>query len=250
MVPARIARWLLVLVFSIAMPIAMSRAGAGEAAFLRGNSNGDGAVDISDAVYTLTFLFNAGSSPGCADAADANDDGNVDMSDAISTLGFLYLGQDPPPAPGPGVPGTDPTPDGLACDGATPACVPSGVTEAEATRSSSAGSVTVKATLLNALEHCPKQTIAFELILDTHSVDLLGIDVAASARLEASSGESVMEGFTWTPTSESSHHRAGTLAASALQLSGAEWLWLTIEGVAGSDRVFEWDESLIVHDIP
>jgi hypothetical protein len=86
-----------------------------QGSFLRGNSNGDVAVDISDAVYTLAFLFLGGPSPSCRDAADANDDGAIDISDAVYTLAFLFLGGPAPPPPGPTVPGPDPTEDALPC---------------------------------------------------------------------------------------------------------------------------------------
>ena len=84
--------------------------------FLRGDSNTDGEVDISDAIHTLSFLFLGTSQVPCEDAADANDDGTVDISDAISTLGFLFLGMPPViPAPYP-TRGPDPTPDTRDCD--------------------------------------------------------------------------------------------------------------------------------------
>jgi hypothetical protein len=82
--------------------------------FVRGDSNADGAVNISDAQYTLNFLFLGSPGPLCLDAADANDDGRVDISDPIATLGFLFLGTGslaPPTA----APALDPTPDDLGC---------------------------------------------------------------------------------------------------------------------------------------
>ena len=47
-------------------------------AFVRGDANVDGTVDISDPVFTLVFLF-SGAVPGipCQDAADANGDAGV-----------------------------------------------------------------------------------------------------------------------------------------------------------------------------
>jgi hypothetical protein len=81
--------------------------------FRRGDSNLDGGVDLSDAVFTLTALFLGGAAPVCPDAADANDDGSLDISDAISTLGHLFLGGEAPPAPGPLACGFDPTEDVL-----------------------------------------------------------------------------------------------------------------------------------------
>ncbi|MBI4606364.1 MAG: hypothetical protein HY721_30735, partial [Planctomycetes bacterium] len=83
--------------------------------FLRGDSNGDRTLDISDALYSLGFLFLGTAPPACADAADANDDGQVDISDASFTLGYLFLGSKEPPAPGPSGAGPDPTPDDLGC---------------------------------------------------------------------------------------------------------------------------------------
>jgi hypothetical protein len=86
-----------------------------QASFLRGNSNGDPKVDISDAVFTLSFLFLGGPAPACSDAADANDDGRIDISDAVFTLAHLFVGGPAPPPPGLSQPGPDPTADALAC---------------------------------------------------------------------------------------------------------------------------------------
>src|SRR5206468_2017626 len=78
-------------------------------------ANGDGAIGLSDAIFTLNFLFTGGSPPPCEDAADANDSGTMDLSDAVFTLGFLFLGTAAPPGPGTTVAGPDPTPDNLTC---------------------------------------------------------------------------------------------------------------------------------------
>jgi hypothetical protein len=87
-------------------------------AFIRGDANGDGTVDLSDPQFTLNNLFLGGPRPACPDAADANDDGKVQISDPIATLMFLFLGN-PSALPAPhGAPGEDPTPDdGLGCRG-------------------------------------------------------------------------------------------------------------------------------------
>ena len=58
--------------------------------FLAG-CNDDGAVDISDAVFSLGSLFLGDGAPSCDDACDSNDDGAVDISDAIATLGGLNI---------------------------------------------------------------------------------------------------------------------------------------------------------------
>lgn len=84
--------------------------------FIRGDADGDGETDITDAIGTLQYLFLVGSPPACLGAADSNDDGEVDIADAVATLLELFGGGSfiPPPYPGCG---EDPTPDDLPCDG-------------------------------------------------------------------------------------------------------------------------------------
>ncbi|MGH9361648.1 MAG: hypothetical protein ACRD2T_07000, partial [Thermoanaerobaculia bacterium] len=84
------------------------------AVFLRGDSDGNFALDISDPVHLLSFLFLGGAAPACLDAADADDSGILDLSDALYVLGFLFLDGAPVPSPL-GKAGVDPTPDLLSC---------------------------------------------------------------------------------------------------------------------------------------
>jgi hypothetical protein len=85
------------------------------ARFLRGDSDGSRALDLTDAIALLAALFQGGRQPGCLEAADANDDGKLDITDVTAILGTLFLGAGPLPPPGPGGCGADPTPDGLGC---------------------------------------------------------------------------------------------------------------------------------------
>jgi hypothetical protein len=84
--------------------------------FIRGDSNGDARVDLSDAIGTLEEIFSGGPATACKDAADANDSGEFDISDPIYLLRHLFLGGPAPPAPFPAC-GEDPGDegDGLAC---------------------------------------------------------------------------------------------------------------------------------------
>ena len=59
--------------------------------FRRGDANTDGAVDVSDTVTTLRFLFVGDRDLNCQDAADANDDGLLDVADPIVVFRFLFL---------------------------------------------------------------------------------------------------------------------------------------------------------------
>ena len=83
-------------------------------AFVRGDTNGNQLVNISDAVVLLGYLFLGGEPVTCLDAADSNDSGTINVADAAYILNFLFRGGAmlPPPYPNPAL---DPTQDGLNC---------------------------------------------------------------------------------------------------------------------------------------
>jgi hypothetical protein len=82
--------------------------------FIRGDVNLDTYVDVSDAIFHLSYTFGSGPTPLCLDAGDANDDGMSDISDAIFILYYNFMNG---PAPWPPFPnaGTDYTPDTIGC---------------------------------------------------------------------------------------------------------------------------------------
>ena len=83
--------------------------------FVRGDSNGDSMVDISDAVATLNYLFvGEGHTIPCEDAADVNDDGALNITDPVYVLSYLFQGGLPPREPFPEE-GVDETGDRLRC---------------------------------------------------------------------------------------------------------------------------------------
>jgi hypothetical protein len=86
-----------------ALPVAEPRA-----AFVRGETNGDGSVDLSDAVKVLLLLFGGAGPPSCADAFDVDDTGTIDLTDAVVLLGYLFGSGAPPTMPFPEA-GLDPT---------------------------------------------------------------------------------------------------------------------------------------------
>ncbi|MBI4600665.1 MAG: hypothetical protein HY721_01770 [Planctomycetes bacterium] len=69
--------------------------------FLRGDSNGDDEVDLSDAVYVLIYLFNGGPTPDPLEAGDADGNGTIEITDSIYLLSYLFLGGPAPPGPFP-----------------------------------------------------------------------------------------------------------------------------------------------------
>jgi hypothetical protein len=85
--------------------------------FRRGDTDGSKAVNITDMIRILNFLFAGGPAPTCQDTADTDDSGGLNITDGIYGLNFLFAGGRPIPAPGPSACGPDPTNDAL------PACV-------------------------------------------------------------------------------------------------------------------------------
>jgi len=87
--------------------------------FLRGDINDDGAVELSDVICTLTYLFgNPGDSckkTSCEDSLDVNDNGTINLSDPIYLLSYLFAGGQSPRMPFETGCGSDPTEDKLTC---------------------------------------------------------------------------------------------------------------------------------------
>lgn len=69
--------------------------------FIRGDSNDEGEVGISDPIHALGVLFSELREITRADAADSNDDDGVDIADPIDLLNFLFSKGPPidPPYP-------------------------------------------------------------------------------------------------------------------------------------------------------
>jgi hypothetical protein len=82
--------------------------------FKRGDANGSGIVDISDAIAISDWVTPPGAVPPCLDGADADDDSKVLQADADHILNFLFSGGPPPKPPFPNC-GRDPTADLLDC---------------------------------------------------------------------------------------------------------------------------------------
>ena len=86
------------------------------ASFQRGDTNSDGALDVSDALCVLRSIFLAECPMGCVAAANANGDDDVDMTDAVYLLVHLFAGGAAPAAPFPDCgPGLLPADEELGC---------------------------------------------------------------------------------------------------------------------------------------
>jgi hypothetical protein len=82
--------------------------------FQRGDTNGDGGVNLADAVFLLNSLFAGGPAPSCTKTGDTNDDGAVNIADPVFLLNHLFAGGPALDAPFEAC-GTDPTADELPC---------------------------------------------------------------------------------------------------------------------------------------
>jgi hypothetical protein len=58
--------------------------------FTCGDANGDGGVNIGDAVYLINHIFNNGPAPGSSAAGDANCDSNVNIGDAVYLINHIF----------------------------------------------------------------------------------------------------------------------------------------------------------------
>jgi mono/diheme cytochrome c family protein len=70
-----------------------------ERPFRRGDANGDGALNITDAVRILVHLFRGGTGDACLDALNADGSSTLELTDAVYLLRYLFQPGPPPPPP-------------------------------------------------------------------------------------------------------------------------------------------------------
>lgn len=62
----------------------------------RGDANGDGTANITDAVHMIQWIFAGGSPPISLIAGDSNGDGTANITDAVVLIQFIFAGGTPP----------------------------------------------------------------------------------------------------------------------------------------------------------
>jgi len=55
-----------------------------------GNANGDGAVNLADAVYVINYVFKGGPAPDPLCIGDANGDEAVNLADAVYVVNYVF----------------------------------------------------------------------------------------------------------------------------------------------------------------
>ena len=83
--------------------------------FFRGDCSGNGIIDLADPIFLLVALAGTGDPIECEHGCDSNDDGFLDVSDAVYSLSYMFIGGPPPAAPFPSC-GFDSTTDDLSCE--------------------------------------------------------------------------------------------------------------------------------------
>ena len=119
------------------------------------------------------------------------------------------------------------------------------------TRSHSAGAVTIDVTWLKPANVSTIETFAFEVRMNTHSVDLEQYDMGRLSRLETNGGLSI-EPSGWFNPGGGGHHRYGVLKFSATRPDGSpvtrpetRFIEVVIQEVGGvPERRFRWDLTL------
>jgi len=69
------------------------------AGLLRGDANGDGAINSADVVYLINYLFKDGPEPDPWEAGDVNCDGTINSADVVYLINYLFKGGPPPGCP-------------------------------------------------------------------------------------------------------------------------------------------------------
>jgi len=69
--------------------------GISKPSFTRGDANGDGNINIADAIFLVNYLFLDGPEPTPLEAGDADCSGEVDIGDVIFLVNYLFAGGSP-----------------------------------------------------------------------------------------------------------------------------------------------------------
>jgi hypothetical protein len=67
--------------------------------FTCGDANGDGNINVGDAVYIINYIFRAGPAPTPLEAGDANGDGNINVGDAVYIINYIFRAGPAPVCP-------------------------------------------------------------------------------------------------------------------------------------------------------
>jgi len=61
-------------------------------AYMRGDANSDGNVNVADAVFLINYVFKGGAAPVPVEAGDANCDSQANVADAVFLINYVFKG--------------------------------------------------------------------------------------------------------------------------------------------------------------
>jgi photosystem II stability/assembly factor-like uncharacterized protein len=67
--------------------------------FICGDANGDGTINVGDAVFLISYVFKGGPAPEPLEAGDANCDEQVNVGDAVYLIAYVFKGGPEPCCP-------------------------------------------------------------------------------------------------------------------------------------------------------
>lgn len=121
-------------------------------------------------------------------------------------------------------------------------------TESELTKSNSEGAVAIKTTLL--AEKSSGDQLVFEVVMNTHSVDLLQYDLSQLASISFGADINKTGTFEWLPTNKDSHHIMGNLTWNGALDNNYKNINLEINNIDNiPSRMFIWEKSKVIEGI-
>jgi hypothetical protein len=106
------------------------------------------------------------------------------------------------------------------------------------------GPVEVVSVYLNPLEKVDDDTLAFEITLDTHSVNLSQYKLQELSTLKIGGGAEI-KASGWKNPGGGGHHISGTVVFETGALSSADTIELIVRNIGGiEERIFTWEPPL------
>ncbi|WP_423799620.1 hypothetical protein [Neobacillus sp. SAB-20_R2A] len=120
--------------------------------------------------------------------------------------------------------------------------------KSELTKSNSEGAVAIKTTLLP--EKSSGGQLVFEVVMNTHSVDLLRYDLSQLASISFGADINNTGTFEWLPTNKDSHHMMGNLTWNGTLDKNYKNIDLEIIKIDNiPSRKFTWGKSKAIDEI-
>jgi hypothetical protein len=121
-------------------------------------------------------------------------------------------------------------------------------TESELTKTNSEGAVAIKTTLL--AEKSSKDQLVFEVVMNTHSVDLTQYDLTQLASISFGVDSNNSGVFEWDSANRDSHHMMGNLVWKGTLDNNYKTISLNLNNIDGiSLRNFTWEKNKLIDEV-